>query len=118
MGDRICLTFVNGRKKDGVTLYSHWLGRGLIEEAQDFWMRCIHTGKVRDEPSNAMVNFLFYLETQELASLQDGDLYLYPSMKAACSPDDNGYWTMDTSTGRTKQVRGGDFEVHCDDEEE
>ena len=93
MGDRICLTFTDG-KEVSPTLYSHWHGLELIELAEAFYDR--YHDEIRDEPSNMMVNFISYIRE---GKIEDGGLYLYKSEDEACSPDDNGYWMMNTKTG-------------------
>jgi len=93
MGDRICLTFTDGREISP-TLYAHWKGMGLIEEAEAFWER--YHDEIRDEPSNMMVNFISYLRE---GKIEDGGYYLYKSEDEASSPDDNGYWMLNTKTG-------------------
>lgn len=97
MGDRICLTFTDG-KSFSPTLYSHWDGMDLIDWARDFYN--IYCKEVRTEPENWMVNFIAYL-TQ--GRVKDGNLYLYPCRDASASPDDNGYWMMNTKTGEIKR---------------
>ena len=97
MGDRICLTFTDGREISP-TLYSHWKGMGLIEEAEAFWER--YHDEIRDEPSNMMVNFISYVRE---GRIEDGGLYLYRTEEQACSPDDNGFWIMNTKTGEIRR---------------
>lgn len=93
MGDRICLTFTDGSELSPV-LYAHWAGMHLVELAREFW-RDYHD-EIRDEPSNFMVNFISWLRD---GAVEDGDYYLYPDKDHSCSPDDNGYWVLDTRTG-------------------
>lgn len=97
MGDRICLTFTDG-KSFSPTLYAHWDGIILIERARDFYEE--FNGKIRAEPENWMVNFISYLRKGKVC---DGYYYLYPCRDASASPDDNGYWMMNTKTGEVKR---------------
>lgn len=110
MGDRICLTFVDNSGERSPCLYSHWGGMTLIGEAEEFWKKYIQdrtpddsvcARPIRTEPSNFMVNFVSHLTGGEI---HDGGLYLYPTSKDSCSPDDNGYWVMNTDTGEIAQV--------------
>ena len=71
MGDRICLTFTDG-KSFSPTLYAHWDGIILIERARDFYEE--FNGKIRAEPENWMVNFISYLRKGKVC---DGYYYLY-----------------------------------------
>ena len=105
MGDRIAISFVNGRERSPV-LYSHWRGRDLIEDVQTFWQE--HHGSIRDEPSNMMVNFITYIRNGEV---YDGGEYLYSDEEHCCSPDDNGFWEMDTRTGEVIQTKKGEWEA-------
>lgn len=97
MGDRICLTFTDGREFSPV-LYAHWDGMGLIASAEAFWER--YHNEIRDEPSNMMVNFISYVRE---GAIEDGNYYLYRTEDEACSPDDNGYWMMNTKTGEIRK---------------
>jgi len=103
MGDRICLTFVNGERRSPV-LYSHWDGRDLLDRAREFWET--YRTLVRDDPANWMVNFIAWLT----GTVADGGYYLYPDEERSCSPDDNGFWEFDTSTGECRQTKKGDYE--------
>ena len=108
MGDRICLTFVNGNDCFGErspVLYAHWDGMCLIDAAKDFWQK--YHDKIRSEPSNWMVNFICYLRD---GNIEDGNYYLYPDEEHSCSPDDNGFWEFDTQTGECRQTSKGYWE--------
>lgn len=98
MGDRICLTFTDGEEKSP-TLYAHWDGYDLIESARDFYIT-FHD-EIRDEPSNFMFNFVAFISN---GNVQDGGYYLYPDENKSCSPDDNGFWMMDTTSGEVWKV--------------
>ena len=97
MGDRICLTFTDG-KEISPTLYSHWGGMGLLDLATAFYDT--YHDKIRDEPSNFMVNFISYVRE---GVIEDGEFYLYRTEEEACSPDDNGFWIMNTKTGEIRK---------------
>lgn len=104
MGDRICLTFVNGEARSPV-LYAHWDGKELLDRAGEFWE--MYRGLIRTEPANWMVNFIIWLRDGDVI---DGNYYLYPDEERSCSPDDHGFWEFDTSTGECRQTRRGDYE--------
>jgi len=104
MGDRICLTFVKDNERSPV-LYAHGAGKGLLDRAKEFWD--LYHGLIRDEPSNWMVNFLSWLRNGRVI---DGGHYLYPDKEHCCSPDDNGFWEFDTSTGEYWQTEKGEWE--------
>ena len=93
MGDRICLTFTDGRNKSP-TLYAHWDGFNLIENAHVFFMK--YHDEIRSEPSNWMFNFINFIGQ---GKVRDGLYYLYPSEDEASSPDNNGFWMFNTETG-------------------
>lgn len=118
MGDRICLTFVSKKPYDerSPVLYAHWAGTQLIRDAQRFWELYIeeekpddspYPGTIRTEPSNFMVNFLQWLLKGKVC---DGDYYLYPDEEHCCSPDDNGFWELDTDTGEVTHTQRGEWE--------
>jgi hypothetical protein len=95
MGDRICLTFTDGDEEFSPTLYAHWDGMGLLDVARGFWEA--YHDKIRDEPSNFMYNFIAFISR---GKVEDGNYYLYPSEDESCSPDDNGFWMMNTTNGK------------------
>lgn len=109
MGDRICLQFCDGNEHSPM-LYAHWAGMDLLDRAKRFWTEYIEEGRlddsiypcrIRTEPSNFMVNFLqWHLK----GKVRDGGYYLYPDTDHCCSPDDNGFWEMDTTTGEIRQI--------------
>ena len=106
MGDRICLSFVNDNMKErSPCLYAHWAGMDLLEDAEAFWDE--YHDKVRNEPSNVMVNFISYLRGGRVG---DGSYYLYKDEGSACSPDDNGFWEFDTVTGEYRKYRPHEWE--------
>ena len=106
MGDRICLSFVNDRFRErSPCLYAHWAGMDLLDYAQEFWGE--YHDRIRDEPSNVMVNFISYLRG---GRVEDGSYYLYKDEDHACSPDDNGFWEFDTATGQYRQYRPHEWE--------
>lgn len=106
MGDRICLSFVNDRMEErSPCLYAHWAGMSLLDSASDFWQS--YHEEIRDEPSNVMVNFISWLREGKVL---DGSYYLYQNEDCASSPDDNGYWELDTETGEFRKYRRHDWE--------
>ena len=110
MGDRICLTFVkkgNWNERSPV-MYAHWDGKDLLDKAKAFFNEYIASHKVRDEPSNVMVNFICYLRE---GRIEDGNYYLYRDENTCCSPDDNGFWELDVETGDVRQLRKGEWEA-------
>ena len=98
MGDRICLTFTDGDERSPC-LYAHWMGQRLLDKAAEFHAK--YCGEIRSEPSNWMVNFISWLRK---GAVEDGEYYLYPDEEHSCTPDDNGYWEMDTVTGEIREA--------------
>lgn len=106
MGDRICLSFVNDEMHErSPCLYAHWAGMKLLDLAAEFWFE--YHNKIRDEPSNVMVNFISWLRE---GKVEDGGYYLYKDEDTACSPDDNGFWEFDVMTGTCRKYRRHDWE--------
>ncbi len=96
MGDRIGLMF---RDEDGeesdIIIHSHWMGRGLLELAQEFYKECDDDTK-EAWVGTVIARFMFWVSSRFL------NLEGHPDIDLQTEDDDcedNGVWVMDMKTG-------------------
>lgn len=105
MGDRISISFVNGRE-ESVTLFSHWAGRSFLNQVQKY-LKELHTeiennkSNIEEpihrlEPQTAIVDFIRWLtkDSERVTS----DLYLGKDANDGDNSD-NGHFAIDLKTG-------------------
>ena len=72
MGDRVSISFVNGRE-ESVALFNHWGGREFVDEARDYVRKLIAENPQhsqfdpldRLEPGTVMVDFIRHLTERQ-----------------------------------------------------
>lgn len=106
MGDRIAITFVNGRETSP-TLFNHWGGRRFLATTQKYIKQAIprrigddkSSPLSRREPRTVMVDYISYLTKGKVI---DSSLYLGKNTGEGDSSD-NGHWYVNTVTGHASQ---------------
>ena len=105
MGDRVSISFVNGRY-ESVALFNHWGGRGFVDEAQDYVRKLIAENPQhsqfdpldRLEPGTVMVDFIRYL-TEGRGRVRS-NLYLGATSRDGDNSD-NGHYRIKLDETRT-----------------
>lgn len=93
MGDRIGLKFRddNGEESD-IIIHSHWMGRGLLKLAQEFYKECDDDTK-EAWVGTVIARFMFWSASKFIG---------YPDIDLQTEDDDcedNGVWVMNMKTG-------------------
>jgi hypothetical protein len=101
MGDRISISFANG-KDESVALFSHWGGMSFLEKARQYVVELKKTLEKRDsgivnpidrlEPDTVMVDFIRHITKGK--ELIESDLYLGKDENCGDNSD-NGHYKIE-----------------------
>jgi len=98
MGDRISISFVNGREPESVSLFSHWGGKEFLGHVREYLKE--RTCESHTEPNAVMVDFIMWFPTEA----REHDFLYLGKDSSDGDNSDNGHHEVNIENGRIKKV--------------